>query len=229
MKQAITWAISNAPGMNVLMVALMVIGGLSLMGMRREVFPEFELEVVMVTVLYPGATPKDCEEAICQKVEESIRSISGIKQVTSIAQEGGAYVLAELRSDVKNVQKVMSEIDREVSRIPSFPDLAEDPQVQQITFRDAAIRIGVVGPQDRGEQAELRLREIAEEVRDDVLALSTVSSSSIMGTRPYQIDVEIPEATLRSHDLTLDTVARILRTRNVELPGGQLKAEGQEV
>lgn len=229
MKRAIAWAISNAPGMNVLMIALMVIGGFSLMQMRREVFPEFELEIVMVTVPYPGATPKDCEEAICQKVEESIRSISGIKKVTSIAREGGAYVLAELRSDVKNVQKVMSEIDREVNRIPSFPVLAEDPQIQQITFRDAAIRIGIVAPNIRTRESELELREIAEGVRDDILMLPTVSASSIMGTRPYQIDVEIPEATLRAHNLTLEGVANMLRARNIELPGGQLKAEGQEI
>jgi multidrug efflux pump subunit AcrB len=215
--------------MNVLMVALMIIGGLSLFQMRREVFPEFELEIVMVTVPYPGATPKDCEEAICQKVEEAIRSINGIKKVTSIAREGGAYVLAELRSDVPSVQKVMSEIDREVDRIPSFPVLAEDPQIQQITFRDAAIRLGIIGPSDRSQEAELKLREIAEGVRDDILMLPSVSSSSIMGTRPYQIDVEIPEATLRSHDLTLNRVAEILRARNVELPGGQLKTEGQEI
>ena len=235
MKRMISWAISNAPGMNVLMVALMVIGGYSLFQMRREVFPEFELEVVMVTVPYPGATPRDCEEAICQKIEEAIRSISGIKKVTSIAQEGGAFVLAELRSDVPSVQKVMSEIDREVDRIPSFPELAEDPQIQQITFRDAAIRIGIVGPPDRSQGpdrsnvAELNLREIAEGVRDDILMLSTVSSASIAGTRPYQIDVEIPEATLRSHDLTLTQVASILRARNVDLPGGKLKTEGQEI
>lgn len=229
MKRAVSWAINNAPGMNVLMIALMVIGGLSLFSMRREVFPEFELEVVMVSVPYPGATPKDCEEAICQKVEEAIRSINGIKQVTSIAREGGAYVLAELRSDVGNVQKVMSEIDREVDRIPSFPVLAEDPQIQQITFRDAAIRLGIVGPNDRSREAELRLREVAEGVRDDVLMLPTVSSASIMGTRPYQIDVEIPEATLRSHDLSLTRVADILRARNIELPGGQMKTEGQEI
>lgn len=229
MRRLIGWAISNAPGMNVLMLALMVIGALSLSQMRREVFPEFELEVVMVSVPYPGATPKDCEEAICQKVEEAIRSINGIKKVTSIAREGGAFILAEIRSDVPNVQKVMSEIDREVNRIPSFPVLAEDPQIQQITFRDAAIRIGIVGPNDRSQYAELRLRELAEEIRDDILMLPTVSSSSIMGTRPYQIDVEIPEATLRSHDLTLTQVAGILRSRNVELPGGQLKTEGQEI
>ncbi|MEM9587263.1 MAG: efflux RND transporter permease subunit, partial [Planctomycetota bacterium] len=229
MNRLIAWAIKSTPGMNVLMLALLVVGGASMAGLRREVFPEFELEVVMVTVAYPGATPTDTEEAICQKIEEAIRSIDGIKKVTSIAREGGGYVLAELRSDVPDVQKIMSEIDREVNRIPSFPALAEDPEIQQITFREAAIRVGVVGPAERTRESELRLREIAEDVRDDILQLKTVSSASIMGTRPYQIDVEIPESKLREYDLTLESVANTLRAHNIELPGGALKSQGQEV
>ncbi|MEM8666854.1 MAG: efflux RND transporter permease subunit [Planctomycetota bacterium] len=229
MRRLVSWAISNSPGMNVLMLALMVVGGFSLLRMRREVFPAFELEIVLITVIYPGSTPTDAEEAICQKIEEAIRSIEGIKKVTSIAREGGGYVIAELRGDVTDTQKVMSEIDREVDRIPSFPDLAEDPQIEQIVFREAAIRIGIVGPQDSSREAELRLRDVAEEVRDDVLALPVVSSASIMGTRPYQIDVEIPEANLRAYGLSLGRVAQIIRERNIELPGGQIKSEGQEI
>ncbi len=229
MKRVVSWAITNSPGMNVLMIALMIVGAVSLARMRREVFPAFELEIVMITVPYPGATPQDSEEAICQKIEEAIRSIDGIKKVTSIAQEGAGFVLAELHSDVEDVQKVMSEIDREVDRIPSFPALAEDPQLQQITFREAAIRIGIVGPPDRSRKGELALRAVAEDIRDEVLRLPAVSSASIMGTRPYQIDVEIPEATLRSYGLSLESVASIIRARNIELPGGQLKAEGQEI
>ncbi|TWT94204.1 efflux RND transporter permease subunit [Neorhodopirellula pilleata] len=229
MKRAISWAIHNAPGMNVLMLALMLIGAGAFYSMRREVFPEFELEVVMVSVPYPGATPQDTEEAICQKIEEAIRSIDGIKKVTSIAMEGTGYVLAELRTDVKDVQKVMAEIDREVDRIPSFPDLAEDPQVEQITFRDTAIRVGVVGPDDRTRRGELALREVAEKVRSELLLLPSVSVAELMGTRPYQIDVEIPEATLRSYGLTLEQVAAMIRSHNVELPGGQLKSRGQEI
>lgn len=231
MKQVIAWAIGNAPGMNVLMLALIGIGGMSLYQMRRETFPSFELEVVMVTVPYPGATPEDIEEGICQKIEESVRSLDGIKKVTSIAREGLGYVLMELRSDVKDVQKVLAEIDREVNRIPTFPVRAEDPQVQQITFRSAAIRVGIIGPpqQERNVEAEIRLRDVAEEVRDDLLQLGSISSATVMGGRPYQIDVEIPEATLRSYGLSLEQVANIIRSRNVEVPGGQLKAEGQEV
>ena len=229
MRRAVAWAITNSPGMNVLMLALMLIGALCLGGMRREVFPAFELEIVLVSVPYPGATPRDSEEAVCQKIEEAIRSIDGIKKVTSVAQEGSGFVLAELRSDVRDVQKVMNEIDREVARIPSFPELTEDPIIQQITFRDAAIRIGIVGPDDRSRDAELRLRDVAERVRDDVLMLPTVSSASVMGSRPYQIDVEISESTLRSYGLSLEGVAAIIRSRNIELPGGNLKSEGQEV
>ncbi|MEM1227222.1 MAG: efflux RND transporter permease subunit [Planctomycetota bacterium] len=245
MKRLIAWAITNAPGMNVLMVALLVIGVGAFASMQREVFPEFELEVVMVSVPYPGATPQDTEEAICQKIEESIRSITGIKKVTSIATEGRGYVLAELQSNVDDVQRVMNEIDREVARIPSFPELSEDPEVSQITFREVAIRLGIVGP-DVPEPAsnggtdeaarsaatrasELALREVAEGVRDELLRLPTVSVAYIMGTRPYQIDVEIPEATLRSYEMTLDDVALRIRSHNVELPGGQLKSEGQEI
>ena len=229
MKRVIGWAISNAPGMNVLMLALLLIGGLSLVNLRREVFPAFELEIVMVTVTYPGATPKDTEEAICQKIEEAIRSIDGIKKINSIAREGAGYVLAELRSDVTDVQKVMNEIDREVARIPSFPKLAEDPRVRQITFREAAIRVGIVGPEERSESAERRLRAVTEQVYDDILLLPSISAASIMGARPYQIDVEIPEATLRSYGLSLEKVAATIAAHNIELPGGQLKSQGQEI
>ena len=90
MKRQIAWAIGNAPGMNVLMLGLVLLGSFSLYSMRRETFPAFELEVVMVTVPYPGATPEDVEEGICQKIEEAVRSIDGIKKVTSIAQESMA-------------------------------------------------------------------------------------------------------------------------------------------
>ncbi len=228
MKRLVAWAIASSPGMNVIMLAAMLLGAGCLYNMRREVFPEFELEVVMVSVPYPGATPEDVEDGICQKIEEPVRSLEGIKKVTSIAQEGAGFVLIELRSDVQNVQTVLNEIDREVNRI-NFPDLAEDPQIQQITFRDAAIRLGIVGPESEDSQSEWRLREVAEQVRDDVLQLNTVAAADIMGGRAFQIDVELSEETLRRYDLSLEEVARRLRARNVELPGGQLKGDGQEV
>lgn len=229
MRALVKWAIENTPGINVMVIGTLVAGFLCFMGMRREVFPEFELEVVLVSVPYPGASPSDTEKGICQPVEEAVRSLDGIKRLVSIAREGGGYVLVELDSNVGDVQKVVTEVRSRVDRITNFPDLAERPQVEQITFRESAIKVAIMGPDARDPDAELRLRDVAESIRDDLLDLGPITQANIQGAKPYQIDVEISEDTLRKHGLTLSAVSQALRRENVELPGGQLRADGQEI
>ncbi len=228
MRRLVEWAIKNSPAMNILMIAVLAVGMYSLYTMRREVFPEFELEVVLVTVPYPGASPEEVEEGICQKIEESVQSTDGIKKITSVAQEGLGSVILELRSNISDVQKVVNEVRSEVDRIPSFPVLAEDAEIQQITIREPAINIAIKAPANR-EFDELELRAVAETVRDDLLELDKVSQVTIKGARDYQIDIEIDEQTLQKHGLSLEQVARIVRRENLEVPGGKLLGEGQEV
>ncbi|NCY02563.1 MAG: efflux RND transporter permease subunit, partial [Planctomycetia bacterium] len=231
MKSIIAWTVRNTPAMNVLVFAVMIIGWISFSSMRREVFPEFDLEIALVSVPYPGATPEEVEEGICQKVEEACRSVVGIKKITSIAREGMGYCVFEMTDGVKDPQRVVGEIRSEVERIPSLPALAEDPKVEQVTLREPAIKVGVVAPPATGsdERSELQLREVAERVRDDLLALPTVSAANIGGAKDYEITIEISEDTLRKHGLTLQAVADIVRRENLELPGGTIRSEGGEV
>ncbi|MFN9723263.1 MAG: efflux RND transporter permease subunit [Planctomyces sp.] len=224
---AVRWAIRNAPAMNMMVVAVLVVGTISAFLLRREVFPQFELEIILVSVPYPGASPDEVESGICQKVEEAVRSVDGIRKVTSVAAEGAANVVIEVRSDVPSVQKVLNEVKSQIDRIPSFPDLAEEPEVQQITFRNKAITVGVVQQQSIASDAELQLREIAEQVRDDLLGIPEISQAEITGERKFQIDVEVPERTLREYGLTLGDVARRIRARNLELPGGTIRDQGE--
>ena len=227
MKSVIKWAINNSPAMNTLMVTVLGVGLVSLMFMRREVFPEFELEIILVSVPYPGASPDEVEEGICQKMEESVRAIDGIKKITSIASEGMGSLVLELRADVPDVQKILNEVRSEIDRIPSFPELAEDPDIQQITFRQVAIEVAVIGPGNEDENSELELRTVSEKIRDELLQLKSVSQANIAGARDYQIDIEIPEATLRKYGLTLQDVARTVRRENLELPGGKMNTNSQ--
>lgn len=224
---AVRWAIRNAPAMNMMVVAVLVVGTISAFLLRREVFPQFELEIILVSVPYPGASPDEVESGICQKVEEAVRSVDGIRKVTSVAAEGAANVVIEVRSDVPSVQKVLNEVKSQIDRIPSFPDLAEEPEVQQITFRNKAITVGVVQGPSVAADAELQLREIAEQVRDDLLGIPEISQAEITGERKFQIDVEVPERTLREYGLTLGDVARRIRARNLELPGGTIRDQGE--
>lgn len=231
MRKYIEWACRNAPAVNTLLAAVLVMGALCLLTMRREVFPEFQLEILLVTVPYPGATPAEVEEGICQKIEEAVRSIDGIKKQTSVAQEGAGFLVIELNSNVRDVGKVLNEVRSEIDRIPSFPEQAEDPEVQQIVLRQPAIYLGVVAPEGgrHTEADELKLREVVERVRDDLLQLPSVSQANILGAKDFQIDVEIPEAKLREYGLSLKAVAQTIRRQNLELPGGSMKTQGQEV
>jgi len=229
MRSLISWTVGNMPAMNTLVVAILIVGAMSFAGMRREVFPEFELEIILVNVPYPGATPEEVEEGICQKVEEACRSVSGIKKLTSVAQEGVGFCIFELDSGTKNVQKVLSEIRSEVERIPSLPELAEDPKVEQITLRNPAIKVGVLAPQVAGGVSESELRDVAELVRDDLLALPAVSAANLQGARDYEIDIEISERMLRKYGLSLRNVADIVRRENLELPGGTIRGESGEI
>ncbi|MEM9588567.1 MAG: efflux RND transporter permease subunit, partial [Planctomycetota bacterium] len=237
MRSIVRGSITNHAALNLCMVAVMVVGWFCLSEMRRETFPEFELDRITVTVPYPGAAPEETEQGIGQKIEEAVRSIEGIKKVTTVAQEGSCTVVLELLAGARSSDRVLDEVRSEVDRIPSFPLEAEDPQVTLVTNRRASIRVGVIAPESMstGEDNrlspanELQLRTVAERVREDLLAIPQVAQVSYLAARNYQIDIEIPEETLRAHGLTLRQAADIIRRENRELPAGAIRSQSQEV
>ncbi len=84
-----------------------------------------------------------------------------------------------------------------------------------------------LGLSNEDEDSELELRTVSEKIRDELLQLKSVSQANIAGARDYQIDIEIPEATLRKYGLTLQDVARTVRRENLELPGGKMNTNSQ--
>ncbi len=229
MRALVRWAIENTPAMNIFMVATILVGAYCLHSLRRETFPEFDLDIIVVSVPYPGASPDEVEEGICLKIEEAVRSISGIKKISSTASEGSGSVVLELESDVPDANIVLDDVQSAVDRISTFPEKSEEPEIKLAEIQEVTIRVGVLGPDRQGAEAELQLRDVAERVREDLLLLPSVSQVSMTGTKNYQIDIEIPEATLRAHGLTLQEVAARVRRENHELPGGTIRARSQEV
>lgn len=257
MRNMVRWAIRNSPAMNTLVICVLAVGAISLTIMRREVFPDFELEMALVAVPYPGAAPAEVETGICQKIEEAVSGINGIKKTTSVAQENAGYVIMELERD-SNVQKIVNDIRSQVNNIRGrFPENIEDPEVQTVTFRTTAIRLAIMAPEGietsgvPPDEIERQLRSLSEQVQDELLLLPpapaksflrnllsgfivpsgrpAISNVSITGAKPYQITVEVSEDTLREYGLTLDQVAGILRRENLELPAGKIKSDAEEV
>ena len=233
MRAVVTWAIRNTPSMNTLMIAALAIGVASLMMLQRERYPEHRADEVIVRVLYPGASPIETEEGICLKVEEAIRSIVGIKKITSQATEGRGLVTAELESNVDSAQRVVNDMRAAIDAIPSFPADAERPEVRLKVQYYSVISVGVLAPPTldpaRNPVVERQFRDLAETIHDELLQLPEVSHVELWQAKPYQIDVEVSEATLRAYQLTHREVAEALRKGNLDLPGGQIKSVGDEV
>lgn len=229
MKGILRWAVNNSPAMNTLMIGVLVVGAYCAYSLRRESFPVFELEILQVNVSYPGASPEEVEEGICQKIEAAISSIDGIKKMTSTAYEGMGEVILELNSGVRDVQKVLSEVRTQVSRIPSFPESAREPHVSQFVIRENAIRVVVVQTADSGPDSELKLRELTESLYSGLLNLPTVTQVRIFGARDYEINVEVPQDTLRRYNLTLEGIAANIRRHNLDVPVGTLRTDARQI
>ena len=146
----------------------------------------------------------------------------------SVSTEGVGVVTATLYTHVDDPQRVVNDVRSAVDQIPSFPELAEEPDIREVIGRLPAIHLAIVGPDSETPSSRWRLRELAEEVRREVLDLPTVSLVEILAAPDYQIDVEISESTLRKYDLTLRDVADAIRRENVEIPAGSIRSETME-
>ncbi|WP_419661851.1 efflux RND transporter permease subunit [Desulfosarcina variabilis] len=219
----IAWMAGHTVAANLLMVVLLV-GGLIFAGqIKKEVFPDFELDIVEVSVPYPGASPEEVERGTILAIEEAVQGLDGVKQVTAEAKEGMGLVTIEIMEG-KNIQRVAQDVQSEVDRISSFPDEAEDPEVIIAQRRRYVVSLALFG--DVGESI---LRETAERVRDRLLQDPGITQVDLNGIRDYEISISVSQSTLRAYGLSLEGIAQTIRRAAVELPGGSIKTESGDV
>ncbi len=219
----IAWMSRNGVAANLLMCVLLVGGALWATRIKQELFPEFDLDQVIVTVPYPGASPEEVEQGIVLAIEQGVQGLDGVKEVSAEAREGVGVVVVEMIAG-ENIQKLADEVQGEVDRITSFPEEAEEPSVTIATRKIEVVTMVLYGDQD-----EMVLREVAERIRDTLLQDPRITQVELSGIRSMEIGVEVPLAQLRRHGLTLSDVAAALRQSALELPGGGIKTAGGEL
>lgn len=223
MNRPISWMAHNHVAANLLMM-IFIVGGIAMaFAVKQEVFPEIELDLVQVTVAYPGAGPEEVEDGIILKVEENLSSLTGIKEIQSIATEGLGKITAEVMES-EDTDLVLQDIKAEVDRITTFPEDAEKPVITKLVNRREVISAVVYG-----DTSERSLREQAEAIRDELLARPEITQVDLRGVRPYEISVEVNEETLRRYNLTLGAIAERIRQASIDLPGGAVKSKGGEI
>jgi multidrug efflux pump subunit AcrB len=222
-KGAIAFMARNRIITNLLMIVLIGGGVWTMLNIQKEVFPQFQLDFVEVTVTYPGASPSEVEQGIVLPVESAVTGLQGIKEIVSSANEGSGEILIELVPGT-NRMKALQDIDQAVSRIQTFPDDIEQPQVRlQDQVRDV-MRIGLYGDVD-----VWTLRVLAERLRNILLSNDQITQVEIGNVPDFMTHVEIPEHRLREYNLTLGEVADIIRRSSQDVPAGAIETQAGEI
>lgn len=219
----LAWFARNAVAANILMIIFLVGGAVKMGDIKQEVFPEFDLDIILVNVAYPGASPEEVEQGVSLALEEAVRGIDGVKKVRTTSNEGVSVAVIELMLGTDSEQ-ALNDVKAAVDRVTSFPQDAERPVVFMARNRTQVISLVVYG-----DESEIALRTLAERARDELLQDPKVTTVELSGVRPYEIGIEVSQENLRKYNLTLEQVAGIIRQSSIELPGGSIKTPKGDV
>jgi len=222
MNGLISWFGENKVAAKLLMVFILVAGALSLPETRKETLPNISLDLITISVAYPGASPEDVENSIINRVESVIYDLEGIRSVSSRAQEHLGVVTADIAYGYDS-RELLEDIKSRVEGISSLPTDAERPVINVVSVRNLVARVIVSGAAD-----EVSLKTLAEKIKSDLIALPGISQIEL-ASRPFEISIEVSELALRRYGLGFGEVAAAVRKNSLDVPTGVIKTSQGDV
>lgn len=218
MNKIVQWFVENPVAANLLMVLIFLGGVIGLYRFDKEAFPSEDTGIVRISAPYPGAGPKEVEEQVVIRIEEAIADLDGIKEITSVSNQGGGNVTVEAIENY-DIQKLLNDVKTRVDAITTFPDDTERVQVMEQPSRNEIMNIAVYGDVD-----EAALKDIAQQIRDEVSLLPNITLAELNAARSDELSIEVSEETLRHYNLTFQQVVNAIRGASLNLPAGTIKA-----
>lgn len=202
---------------------LIIYGMLGLKKMTAESYPAVSFATAYVTTVYDGASAEDMEIKITKPIEDEVRTVSGIKDVKSTSQAGLSTIVIRVDMDnVKDVDKVMSDLQKAIDRVSTLPsELKDPPRFQEIKSEEFPVyQIALVGKNEHRERDH-----IADILKEDIEDLKTVKGVTLDGFAERRFEIILDIDKLNAHYIGIEEVIGKLKSRNVNIPGGALKNE----
>ncbi len=205
---------------NILMMAIIAIGLVSLGSLKRETFPELKPSKVQVTIAYPGASPADIESAVCNRLEDATDGISYLIEQVCDARDNIAIFTLEMH-EAGDIQAFADDIKAAMDGISDFPADVEDPVVKQLGRVSTVATVAV-----SSEKLTLaELKSLTEYYRSQMLAIEQIPIVEIGGFSNHQLQILIdPEARLR-YRVNVQDIANLVAAQALELPAGDIESQ----
>lgn len=198
---------------NLVMLMMLLAGALALTRMNVQFFPTFALDVVSVRVVWSGASAEDVEQGITNPLEQRLRSVDGLKKMTSTSAQSVASITLEFQQG-SNPITALDDVRQQVDEFNNLPTDAEEPQVTRIERYDPVARLLVFGDVDRSE-----LRALAYRYEDELLQQG-IDRVTFRGLPEQQISIDVPVQRLEALGLSLGQIAERVASVSRDLPAG---------
>jgi multidrug efflux pump len=204
----------------VLCILILAFGFISYYSMPRELIPDINIPYIFVSTSYPGVAPVDIEQSITIPIENKLRGLKGVKEISSSSIEGMSSIIIEFvaGTDIDDVlPKTKDKVDMARQDLPS--DLENDPVVSEINISDMPIiTLALSGP-----AGLVRLKEVAEDLKDEIEAVPGVLAATVTGGLEREIRVEPYPDKLAYYGISIVGLQAVIANENLNVSGGSIR------
>jgi len=217
---ATSWAIDNKISVYVLIFIISVFGLINYYTIPKEQFPEIVIPMINVNTIYPGTSPTDMENLVTRPLEKNIKSISGVKKITSRSVQDFSAIIVEFNTgiEIKDAkQRVKDAVDKTKKDLPTDPSFIE-PTVMEIDLSEIPIQyINLSGdiPLDR-------LKKYADDMQDRIESLKEITRVEIGGALTREIQVDVDMYKMKAAGLTFRDIEQAVSLNNMTVSGGNI-------
>lgn len=208
---------------NLLMVVFVLLGLVALPDLRRESYPVFEPSQIRISASYPGADAEIVDETLVQTIEEAIAGLDGVASLTSQAREGSASITVEVDDEVP-IADVLADVKSAVDSLRDLPPDLDPPRVTAVSRRSPVASIAVTGPMSAQD-----LKLYCEQLRRELLRDENIAQVSLSGFSTHQIRIQLKQAALARHGLSVADVASAVQAQSVDAPIGTIERAGGDI
>jgi len=214
-----TASIKNRNTILLLTFILAFYGLFTYIQLPKESFPDIKIPKIFVKTIYPGNPPVDMENLITRPLEKELKTIKGVKEITSVSSQDNSDIIVEFKSDYdikKALQDVKDGVDNAKSELPD--DLKMDPIIKELD----ASEFPILSINLSGDFSIEELRQISDDLKDDLEAISEISKVEVKGLNDRQININVDRAKMTANNISFKSIEDAIKFENMSMSGGQI-------